>query len=431
MTTRGALAYPLYQHRLDNGLRVVVNPDHSAPVVAVNLWYDVGSRDEAAGATGLAHLFEHLMFQGSAHVGSGEHLAALQAVGGSVNATTWFDRTNYFEAVPTGALDLALWLEADRLGTLLDALTIENLNNQRDVVKEEKRQRYDNPPYGDVIEHLVGLGFPAGHPYGHPTIGSMADLDAASLEAVRDFFTTHYAPNNAVLTLVGDIDPGEGFAKAAKAFGHLPRREVPVRPVQTALPPHAGVPARVVTADVPADAVYATWRLPARDTRDFDCLDLALAVLGDGQASRLYRRLVRDDGIAEAAGASTMGLIGGNSFGFAFARALPGVAPTTLEEAIVAEIDAFCADGPTEDELDRAKAQFERAWLSELARFDSRADQFGCYATLLGDPALVNTRINEIAFIGVDEVIDTARSLLRSDQRAMLRYLRTATEVQA
>lgn len=431
MSTNTALDYPLHQRRLDNGLRVVINPDHSAPVVAVNLWYDVGSRDEDAGATGLAHLFEHLMFQGSAHVGSGEHLAALQAVGGSVNATTWFDRTNYFEAVPTGALDLALWLEADRLATLLNALTQENLDNQRDVVKEEKRQRYDNVPYGDVIEHLVALGFPSGHPYGHATIGSMADLDAASLTAVRDFFATHYAPNNAVLTLVGDVEPADGFKRAAKAFGAIPSREVPVRPPAVTLAPHVGVPTKTVTGHVPADAVYATWRLPARGTRDYDCCDLALAVLGDGQASRLYRRLVRDDGIAETAGASTMGLIGGNSFGFAYARALPGVSPDALDEAMRAEIDAFGETGPSEAELQRAKAQYERSWLSELARFDSRADQFGCYATLHGDPGLVNTRIAEFSSIGADEVADAARRLLRADQRAVLRYLRAETPEEA
>ncbi|MEZ5202716.1 MAG: pitrilysin family protein, partial [Micropruina glycogenica] len=184
--------YPLHQATLDNGLRVIVNPDPSVPVVAVNLWYDVGSRDERPGRTGLAHLFEHLMFEGSANVTSGEHLATVQSVGGSANATTWFDRTNYFETVPTGALDLALWLEADRLASL--QVTQHNLDNQRDVVMEEKRQRYDNVPYGDVMLHLVQLTFPADHPYGHPTIGSMDDLAAATLDDAKAFFATHYAP---------------------------------------------------------------------------------------------------------------------------------------------------------------------------------------------------------------------------------------------
>lgn len=422
--TTGVLGYPLHRRTLDNGLRVVINPDHSVPVVAVNLWYDVGSRDERIGQTGLAHLFEHLMFQGSAQVKSGEHLASLQAVGGSVNATTWFDRTNYFEAVPTGALDLALWLEADRLATLADSLTQVNLDNQRDVVKEEKRQRYDNVPYGDVIEHLVSLGFPPDHPYGHTTIGSMADLDAATLDDVRRFFRTHYAPNNAVLTLVGDVEPADGFRRAARYLGAIPTRTVPDRPAPAQLPPHSGLPRRIVEARVPSDAVYLTWRLPARGTRTFDCLDLALAILGDGPTSRLDRRLVRTERIAESAGASSMGLIGGHSFGFAFARALPDASPEEVERAIVDEVELLVAEGVDADELDRAKAQYERAWLSELARFDSRADLFGCYATLHGDPGLVNTRIAEFSSISADEVHAACREALRPDQRATLVYRR-------
>jgi zinc protease len=208
--TSGALTrlgYPIVQHTLGNGLRVISSPDHIAPSVAINIWYDVGSRDEEEGRTGFAHLFEHVMFQGSAHVASGQHIALLQAAGAVVNATTWFDRTNYFETLPTGGLDLALWLEADRMGTLLDALTQQNLDNQREVVKEEKRQRYDNVPYGDVQELLDTLTFPPDHPYGHITIGSMEDLDAATLDDVHSFFRRHYLPNNAILSIVGDVDP--------------------------------------------------------------------------------------------------------------------------------------------------------------------------------------------------------------------------------
>jgi zinc protease len=197
--------YPIVEHRLGNGLRVIASPDHGAPSVAVNLWYDVGSRDEEPGRTGFAHLFEHIMFQGSAHVPSGQHIGLLQAAGASVNATTWFDRTNYFETLPTGGLDLALWLEADRLGTLLDALTQESLDNQREVVKEERRQRYDNVPYGDAMELLNALTFPPDHPYGHTTIGSMDDLNAATLADVQSFFRTHYRPSNAVLSVVGGV----------------------------------------------------------------------------------------------------------------------------------------------------------------------------------------------------------------------------------
>ena len=414
--------YPLHQATLDNGLRVIVNPDPSVPVVAVNLWYDVGSRDERPGRTGLAHLFEHLMFEGSANVTSGEHLATVQSVGGSANATTWFDRTNYFETVPTGALDLALWLEADRLASL--QVTQHNLDNQRDVVMEEKRQRYDNVPYGDVMLHLVQLTFPADHPYGHPTIGSMDDLAAATLDDAKAFFATHYAPGNAVLTLVGDIDPTDGIARANSFFGGLAASRGPVREVTAPLPPLTGVPRREVTATVPADAAYLSWRLPASDTPAFDALELALAALGDGQTSRLHRRLVRNDQIAEGAGASTTGLIGGTSLGFASARALPGVAGAQLEDAIVDEFERFIADGPTTAEVDRVKAQYEREWLGELARFDNRADLFSSYATLQGDPEAVNRRLDEIRAVTIDDVAAAASDWLAADQRAVVTYHR-------
>ena len=256
--TAGALTtlgYPIVEHTLDNGLRVISSPDHIAPSVAVNIWYDVGSRDEEQGRTGFAHLFEHVMFQGSAHVASGQHIALLQAAGAVVNATTWFDRTNYFETLPTGGLDLALWLEADRMATLLDALTQENLDNQREVVKEEKRQRYDNVPYGDVMELLNTLTFPPDHPYGHTTIGSMEDLDAATLEDVHDFFRRHYVPNNAVLSIVGDVEPEDAFERAEIYFGHLTAGAKPPKPVGGPLGPLADIPRTEASDKEPDDAV--------------------------------------------------------------------------------------------------------------------------------------------------------------------------------
>ena len=417
--------FPLRQSTLDNGLRVIINPDPTVPVVAVNLWYDVGSRDERPGRTGLAHLFEHLMFEGSANVVAGEHLAAIQGVGGSANATTWFDRTNYFETVPTGALDLALWLEAERLASL--DLTQSNLDNQREVVMEEKRQRYDNVPYGDVLIHLVELTFPEDHPYGHPTIGSMDDLGAATLADAQRFFRTHYAPNNAVLTLVGDVDPDDAIGRVERAFGSLAPVETAIRAATPALPPMSGVPRREVSADVPTEAAYLTWRLPARDTTDFDAVQLALAILGDGQTSRLHRRMVRDDLIAEGAGASATGLIGGTSMGLAYARALTGVTAEQLEAVIVDELTRFLNSGPDLAEVDRAKAQYEREWLGELARFDSRADLFSGYATLHADPDAVNRRLDEVRALSVDSIADAAQRLLQPGQRAVLSYRRVAS----
>ena len=216
------LDYQIAERALANGLRVIVSEDHSVPIVTVNLWVNVGSRHEVEGRTGFAHLFEHLMFQGSRNVASGEHFSALMAAGGRLNATTWFDRTNYFETVPRGAMDLALWMEADRHGHLLDAVNQENLDNQRDVVKEEKRQSYDNVPYGNALIDIYAAIFPKGHPYHHATIGSMEDLDAASVQDVHEFFRRYYGPNNTVLTLVGDLTPDEGFASAERYFGPLP-----------------------------------------------------------------------------------------------------------------------------------------------------------------------------------------------------------------
>lgn len=420
------LRYPIEEQTLDNGLRVIASPDHGAPSVAVNLWYNVGARHEEPGRTGFAHLFEHIMFQGSANVPSGQHIALMQAAGASVNATTWFDRTNYFETLPTGGLDLALWLEADRLGSLLDALTQQNLDNQREVVKEEKRQRYDNVPYGDVIERLIALTFPPEHPYGHTTIGSMEDLNAATLSDVAAFFRRYYLPNNAVLTIAGDVEPADAFARAGTYFGPLPAGPPPDKPREDPMPPlgsHSGdLPRAETSAVVPAEAVYISWRLPARSTSEFDALDLLFGVLGHGQTSRLHRRLVREAELAETASATCMGLIGGNSYGFGYARARGGVTVEELEAAMLAEVDSLAEAGPTEIELRRAKAQYERHWLHELARIDSRADTLGEYATLLGDPHLINTRLGEVHAVEPDQISSASRDWFGVDRRATLVY---------
>ncbi|WP_300083369.1 pitrilysin family protein [Propioniciclava sp.] len=424
MSTTGRLAYPIHRRTLDNGLRVIVSPDHNAPVVAVNLWYDVGSRDETVGRTGFAHLFEHLMFQGSAHVASGEHLNLLQANGASCNATTWFDRTNYFETVPSGVTELALWLEADRMAHLLDAVNDENLANQRDVVKEEKRQRYDNAPYGDMIEHLLTLSFPPDHPYGHTVIGSMADLDAAGVSDVHAFFTTWYAPGNAVLTLVGDIEPAEAFALAARHFGALPTRALPTRPTVATLGPHAGVPRIVTSADVPADALYLAFRTPPAGTREADAAELALEVLGGSETSRLHRRLVLGDQTCSTAGAGVVGLARSNSLGFALARALDGADLAAVENAACAEFERFAADGPTDEELARVRVQYERHWLSECARVEARADLISGFTTQFDDPDRVNSRLADYTALTTGEIRGAARAWLRPEHRAVLEYHR-------
>lgn len=416
------LAYDITEETLGNGLRVVVNEDHSVPVVAVNLWVGVGSRHEPAGRTGFAHLFEHLMFQGSANVASGEHFAVLMGHGARLNATTWFDRTNYFETLPAGAMDLALWMEADRHANLLAALTQENLDNQRDVVKEEKRQRYDNVPYGQAMSTLYGAVFPDGHPYAHPTIGSMADLDAATLEDVHEFFRTWYRPSNTVLTLVGDLTPREGFASARKYFGHIEDAPVP-HPVPTAELTARETPVRVdMPDDVPASRLYLGFRLPPDDTPEFFSASAAIDALAGLTISRMERRLVRELELCTHVSAASMGLVDGVSLGFFVAEATPGADTGRIEEELCAQLDSFAAQGPSVAEMEAVVAQNERAWLSSLAALEERADHISRTTLLFDDPRSINTLLDRTAAVSADQVGEAAATWLRPDARATIAY---------
>ena len=300
--------------RLANGLRVIVAEDHLAPVVAVNLWYDVGSKHEQPGRTGFAHLFEHVMFQGSKHVGKAEHIAIVQAAGGTMNGSTWLDRTNYFETLPAHRLELALWLEADRMATLPDALSQENLDNQREVVKNEKRSSYDNRPYGSWQEKIQAHLFPPEHPYHHSTIGSMADLDAASLDDVIAFFRTYYAPNNAVLSIVGDVDTAAALAAVERYFGAIPANPSIPKLGDLTLPPTLGGEVRETVRDrVPLPRVYVAFRAPVFGDPRLDALDIASQILAGGKGSRLDRRLVRTERIAQDVALFSLGFVGGGS----------------------------------------------------------------------------------------------------------------------
>jgi predicted Zn-dependent peptidase len=255
---------PIERHTLGNGLRVILSRDDSAPVVAVNLWYDVGSKHERPGRTGFAHLFEHMMFQGSVNVAKGEHFSYVQSAGGTLNATTWLDRTNFFETVPGHELELALWLEADRMARLLPAMTQEKLDNQREVVKNERRWSVDNQPYGTWDEKLQELVYPESHPYHHSTIGSMEDLGAASLHDVGEFFSTFYCPNNAVLSIVGGFDPDAAMTLVERHMGPIPANpNLPAPPDMTLDPFPLGAEAREVVVDqVPLPRVYLAYRIP-------------------------------------------------------------------------------------------------------------------------------------------------------------------------
>jgi predicted Zn-dependent peptidase len=414
--------------RLANGLRLIVAEDHLAPVAAVNLWYAVGSKHEQPGKTGFAHLFEHVMFQGSANVTKAEHIGLIQAVGGTMNGTTWLDRTNYFETVPSHQLELVLWLEADRMGTLLDALSQENLDNQRDVVKNEKRSSYDNRPYGSWNERMLAGLFPPEHPYHHPTIGSMEDLDAASLEDVRSFFRTHYAPNNAVLSVVGDVEAAQVRGWVERYFGGIPaNRSLPVEIGDLSLPPTLGGERRETVSDrVPLPRIYVGFRAPVFGDPRLDALDLAGQIIAGGKGSRLHRRLVREERIAQDVALFSLGLVGGSSVTVGWATARPGVDLGRLEAAYWDELRRIAVEAPSADEVERAKALTEADELGSLQRVEERADRLSMYATLFDDPDLVNRMLQRYLAVTAEQIRDACADVFREDNRLVLTYLPAA-----
>ena len=417
------LTLPIVERRLDNGLRVVVSEDPVTPNVAVCLWYGVGSRHEQSGRTGFAHLFEHVMFQGSANVAKGEHFELVQAAGGSLNGTTSFDRTNYFETMPSHQLALALWLEADRMGGLLAALDQENLDNQRDVVKNERRQSYDNQPYGTAYERLFAMLFPPSHPYHHLPIGSMADLDAASLEDVRGFFVDHYGPDNCVLAVVGDTSVGETMELVERYFaGVASRTERPQAPNGTIGPLEQSVRVEVHDEDVPAERYTAAYRIPADGTPEAEAMSVAAGVLSRGQASRLHRRLVRRDQLAQEISCGVERLVGGASVAYIDALARSGVALGDIEAAVEEELAALAAEPPPAEEIERARALIERAWLDQLTGVQGRADQLARFATLHGDPGLLLGVVDRATSVTPEEVREAVAAYLRPGAKAVLTY---------
>jgi predicted Zn-dependent peptidase len=411
-------------HRLDNGLRVIVAEDHLAPVVAINLWYNVGSKHETPGKTGFAHLFEHVMFQGSRHVAKAEHVALIQAAGGTMNGSTWLDRTNYFETMPAHQLELGLWLEADRMATLLDALSQENLDNQREVVKNEKRWSYDNRPYGSWQEKLQGHLFPEDHPYHHPTIGSMDDLDAASLEDVSAFFRTYYAPNNAVLSVVGDVETAHVLEAAKRYFGRIePNPSIPALG-DLSLPPTLGGERRETVLDrVPLPRIHVGFRAPVFGDRRLDALDLAGQILAGGKGSRLTRRLVREERIAQDTALFTLGFVGGASVCAGWVTVRPGIDVARVEAALHEELARLTTELVSDDELARAKALTEADELGGLQRVEERADRLSMYATLFDKPGLINELLPRYLAVTPEQIRDVAAAVFREDNRLVLTYL--------
>ena len=414
---------PLKERRLSNGLRLITVVDRTTPTATVNIWYHVGSKDERVGRTGFAHLFEHLMFQGSANVSKAEHLSLIESVGGSANATTWLDRTNYFATVPAEWVELILWMEADRLGTLLEALDQANLDNQRDVVKNEKRSSYDNQPYGTAYLELFALAYPTGHPYHHPTIGSMEDLDAASLEDVRNFFATWYAPNNAVLTVVGDIDEGEIAAAVERLFGGIAANPaLPSHPDLTITTSLGGEIRKTVKDKVPDPRIHLAYRAPILSSPDLPALEIACQILAGGRGSRLTRRLVRQEQVAQDVGLSVLPFVGGASLVVGSATLRPGADAITLETLFLEELRGLGERGPTPTEMERARALIESEELALRSDPETIADQIGMYATLLSDPERINHDLAIYQGVDAASVQRVAKQYL-ADDRVILWYV--------
>jgi predicted Zn-dependent peptidase len=405
----------IHDYRLSNGLRVVLNEDHSAPLVAVNLWYHVGSKNERVGRTGFAHLFEHMLFSGSEHVGNNEHIRHVQSVGGTMNGTTFFDRTNYFETLPSNYLALGLWLESDRMGFFLPALTQEKLDIQREVVKEERRQRYDNVPYGTAFERLLRLAFPSDYPYHWPTIGSMEDLGAASLDDIREFFSTWYRPDNATLTVIGDFAPDEAKRLIERYFaeipagGSLPKFEAERTPmgheVRETFPSQVQLP-----------RIYRLYHLPKMGDPDWVAADLLTTILASDKASRLDRVLVHEKQIAQDVATYVLpteatGLL------MLQATAREGVQIEEIESVIDEEVSKIALGSVTGDELTRAKNRAEIEFAHQLETFDARADLLGMLSTYFGDPSLIHRWLDPYRAATAEDLAHVARKYLIPENR--------------
>jgi zinc protease len=416
-----SLHVPWERHTLPNGLRVVLSPDPSA-VVGVNLWYGVGSRNERPGRTGFAHLFEHMMFQGSAHVPKNRHFELVERAGGSSNATTWFDRTNYYETLPSHQLELALWLEADRMGWMLPALTQDKLDNQRDVVKNEKRQRYDNQPYGDWDERFQALVFPKSHPYHHTVIGSMEDLDAATLDDVAEFFRTYYVPNNAVLSVAGDLIPERALEAVTRWFGDIPvGAPIPPLPGTPALPALIGETVRDrVRADVPLPRVLVGARVPTFLDPSFHAVEVEIALLGTGRSSRLYRTLVRERRVAKDVVAYAFPLVTGAAMVLVWATGYPGANPADLEAALVEQMEGLTTVG--DEEVARAIALTDTRFVRTLEEVAERADLLSMFTLFFDDPDRLNHEMDMIRAVTPADVRAFAEGWLGPDNRAVLAY---------
>ncbi len=413
------ISVPFEKHLLDNGLEVIVHRDNSLPVAAVNVWYHVGSKNEKPSRTGFAHLFEHVMFEGSKHHNR-SYFEPLQKIGAKLNGSTNQDRTNYWENVPSNYLELALWLEADRMGFLLDALDQKRFDVQRDVVKNERRQSYENRPYGMAYLTLQPEVFPLPHPYNWPTIGSQRDLDSAALDDIKDFFRTYYSPSNASIAIAGDIDPDQTLSWVQRYFGDLPAspRVRKMEPMDSGL---SETKVMTIEDDVHLERRYWVWPTAAAFDEREQVLDVLATILGDGKGSRLHRRLVHEAELArDVAAVSYCQEICGE-FLIQVTTAL-GQDSRRVAEAVREEIAAIKSVPPGEEEIERAKNLIRTHFVSSLERvggFGGRADQLNYFNVLAGDPGLISTHYERYEDVSAEDVSAVANSLL-GDHRVEL-----------
>ena len=415
---------PIDTFRLQNGLFVTLSEDHTVPIATVNLWYHVGSANEREGRTGFAHLFEHMLFQGSEDVGSNEHFDIIQRAGGTLNGSTWLERTNYFQTVPSNHLETVLWLEANRMGKLLPAMTQQKLDTQRDVVKNERRWSMDNQPYGTWWERLPELCFPPTHPFHHSLIGSMADLDAASLDDVKSFFQTYYTPGNAVLTIAGDFDPAQARAWIEKHFASIPGGKQPPPTADVTMPRHFGEWKRQVVPDnVMLPRLFLAFLSPVFGSDEYYAASVAAAVLGTRKGSRLYKALVRERQVVATVEAFTYNLTKGADILVVDATARQGISGEQLEREVAREIDAIVKEGVSADDVARAVTLIQTAQIAELESSSDRADKLSMFATYFGDPSLINEQVDRYGKVTAARVNAFIRDRLGANNRASLLFV--------
>ena len=406
---------------LPNGLKVIVAEDHSTPIAAVNIWYHVGSGYEHPGRTGFAHLFEHVMFMGSRDVPQGRFDLLLENAGGSNNGSTTTDRTNYYEIVPSNAVPLAMWLEADRMGTLLDSLTQSKLDTQRDVVKNERRQRYENQPYGLMWEVMYDALYPAGHPYHWTTIGSMADLSAASLDDVKNFFRNYYTPNNAVLTVAGDVSAADVRRWATQYFGWIPRGPSVSKP-SVPVPPIPATRYLVKEDRVTLPQLTMTWRSSPRFSRDEAALNALAGILTSGKSSRLYKRLVYEAQTASSTNAFNDGNLLSGDF-WVIIRGKPGTQLDSMETAVNEEIAKLATAPPSAEELQRVVNGIETGFVENLETVLQKADQLNDYEYFAGDPDFAARDLARYRALTPADIQRVAREYLQGKNRIILSFV--------